>query len=101
MDDQSNRTHRDQSRKEHNEEFLQRLYARRPQAKAQYQKVEHEAAAKAPPAGVAFEATAARAGAPPMTAIEAVRETIVKKERPVLFVKNDWIDKNEDRKSVV
>jgi phosphatidylserine/phosphatidylglycerophosphate/cardiolipin synthase-like enzyme len=92
MDDQSNRTHRDRSRKEHNEEFLQRLYARRPQAKAQYQK--QEAAAKAvPPAGVSFEATAAGVQpAPAMTPFEAVLETIVREERPVLFVKDDWID---------
>jgi hypothetical protein len=94
MDDQSNRIQRDESRKQHNAEFLARLYARRPQARAQYERAQQEAA-QAQRAAV-FEAAEPRAGRAPaipaMTPVQAVLETIVREERPVLFVRDDWID---------
>jgi hypothetical protein len=83
MDDPSQKSSRDQSRQAHNEEFVRRLYARRPDAKQQYEQVVKEVAAHAQPA---------LEGALRSTGRDAVLETIVRKERPVLFIENDWID---------
>ena len=81
MDDLSERARRDQSRMAHTTEFAKRLFARRPEAKQQFDRVREEMAAQA---GPTLEATFSD---------EAVLETIVRRERPVLFVKNDWIDR--------
>lgn len=92
MDDQSNRTHRRQSRNAQNEEFVERLYSRRPHLRPIYEKIKQEAVSQeavveSVPAAKDF-ARAARAMAP----VEMVLETIVRDQRPVLFVKEDWID---------
>jgi hypothetical protein len=87
---------RDQSRKAHNEEFVQRLLARRPHMKQAYDKRLQEAAAQAEPVITAESAIPApeveTLGLPPPTPPEIVAETIVFEERPVLFVRHDWID---------
>ena len=64
-----------------NAEFVKRLLARRPHAKPDYEKRVDEARAIPRLEGV---------GGPSTTAI--VNETIVRRERPVLFVKDDWLD---------
>lgn len=95
MDRESHDAHRDQARKRHNAEFVKRLQARRPDAKKRVEDRVTELSHGA----VEFdlETTAARAeneaaGGPSSTMIETVEETIVFEERPVLFVKNDWVD---------
>jgi hypothetical protein len=97
-DHPSHKQHRDQSRKAHNEEFLRRLYARRPQAKRRYEPLVKKAES-APDTieEVAFEGAMNRdaTGLRAATTRELVLETIVRKERPVLFVKDDWIDIDE------
>src|SRR4029079_4987205 len=95
MDDQSRKIHRDQSRKAHNEEFVRRLHQRRPELKAQYERTVSEMAGGLETLGeFRVEGAMSREGTglPPATGMEAVLETIVLKERPVLFVKDDWID---------
>jgi hypothetical protein len=97
MDEKAEAIHRDESRKIHNEEFVQRLLARRPHLRQQYNERVKEIAAKRAPEIVAEAAVvpplhAEALGMPPPTVIELVNETIVFEERPVLFVKNDWID---------
>src|ERR1700736_1141786 len=75
----TNKLHREQSRKGHNEEFVRRLYARRPDLKQQYE--QPAAGAQAAPE-VVLEGAMDRDGtglAPP-TAWDAVLETIVLKE---------------------
>jgi hypothetical protein len=95
MDRSSRKIHHDQSRKVHNEEFVARLYARRPDAKRQYESMIQQAtSAPAAIPAVALEGAMRRdeVALPATTTISAVLETIVLKERPVLFVKDDWID---------
>ncbi|MER9187057.1 phospholipase D-like domain-containing protein [Mesorhizobium australicum] len=70
-----------------NEEFLQRLLARRPDAEARYRGMLDSAAAVPESA---LESTASDAAGP--SGRETVLETIVRRERPVLFVTNDWLD---------
>jgi phosphatidylserine/phosphatidylglycerophosphate/cardiolipin synthase-like enzyme len=86
---------RDQSRKAHNEDFVRRLYARRPDLKRRYDPMVAEAVASPEAVSELFVEGAMHreeTGLPPTTSKDAVLETIVLKERPVLFVKNDWID---------
>jgi Trypsin-like peptidase domain len=88
--------HRNQSRRAHNEEFVRRLYARRPDAKQEHDRIIKELAAHAEPTQEVTLETAlqgesvGRAGA---IRDDALLETIVLRERPVLFVRNDWIDR--------
>jgi hypothetical protein len=89
-DERSEKEHRDQSRKAHNEEFVRRLLARRPAAKERY----------APPVAREtsdFVEEGAVAGVEPREEgdTDAVLETIVRKERPVLFIKKDWVDTDD------
>ena len=87
---------RDESRRAHNEEFIQRLLARRPQMRQKYNDRVKEVAAQQTPQIIAETAIpgpeAETLGLPVRTVPEIVAETIVFEERPVLFVKNDWID---------
>ena len=71
--------------REYNQKFVRRLLARRPTQQERYQKA-IEAEALTPRFQV--EAAGGIADSP----VDVVNETIVKEERPVLFVKNDWID---------
>lgn len=70
--------------REYNRKFVERLLARRPAMKAKYEKAIADEALKprimAEGVGIA--------GSP----VDVVNETIVRDERPVLFIKNDWID---------
>jgi hypothetical protein len=91
MGDPTNKLHREQSRKGHNEEFVRRLYARRPDLKQQYEQLAAEAQG-APEAVLEGAMDRDGTGLAPPTAWDAVLETIVLKERPVLFVSDDWVD---------
>jgi hypothetical protein len=71
--------------REYNRKFVERLLARRPAQKARYQKA-IEAEAVTP----RFQTEAA--GGIALSPVDVVNETIVKEERPILFVRNDWID---------
>jgi len=71
--------------REYNQKFVNRFLARRPAQKEQYRKA-IEAVALAP--RVQVEA----AGGFTLSPVDVVNETIVREERPVLFVRNDWID---------
>ncbi|MGV6875324.1 phospholipase D-like domain-containing protein [Pseudochelatococcus sp. B33] len=79
------------SRNRHNEEFLRRLFARRPQARTRY-----EPRLMQPEAAMMDFSAAAAAGdeteVPAPDARTFLLETIVNEERPVLFVKDDWLD---------
>ena len=73
-------------RREYNQKFVERLLARRPALKEKYQKaLETEALTPR----VSAEAVGGGIADSP---VDVVNETIVKEERPVLFVNNDWID---------
>jgi PLD-like domain/Trypsin-like peptidase domain len=91
MDETSERFRRERSRSAQNEEFLRRLFTRRPEARERYQRLlaEPEAVPE-----VMMEASMQRedAGLPRPSAHELVAETIVNEERPVLFVRDDWLD---------
>src|SRR5215470_9112362 len=91
MDDSTRKLHRDQARKRHNEEFVRRLFARRPALQQQYEQLTRQAEAVPE---VILEGAMRREGTdlPPPTARDVVLETIVNQERPVLFLTNDWID---------
>lgn len=69
-----------QNRQSHNEEFLQRLLQRRPELRAHYANV-------LKPQAAVMEAVAEGA-ADAMPSREAILETIVREERPVLFIQN-------------
>ena len=74
-------------RKEHNEYFLRRMLARRPSARAHYDELlKPRAAAATDLEAVADAAESSRA---------SVLETIVDRERPVLFVKGKGFDTEE------
>jgi hypothetical protein len=90
----SQKRHRDQSRKAYNEEFLRRLYARRPQAKKEYDPLMAKAAARGfiEEAGIEGRIRRKKIRLSPATNRAIILETIVRKERPVLFVKKDWVD---------
>jgi phosphatidylserine/phosphatidylglycerophosphate/cardiolipin synthase-like enzyme len=93
MEDPSDHGRRDRSRKAHNEEFLRRLYARRPDAKARYEPEVAEASSSELLTEAAVEGVIEEAATPTATDVDIVLESIVRRERPVLFVKQDWIDK--------
>ncbi|WP_275791450.1 trypsin-like peptidase domain-containing protein [Pararhizobium gei] len=87
MDEAVERQRRKNARTTRNEEFVQRLFARHPDASAHY-KAELESASLE--SDVALESVAS--AAPATTGRELMLETIVRKERPVLFVRDDWLD---------
>jgi hypothetical protein len=70
---------------EYNQKFVSRFLARKPEQRERYRKA-IEAEAVTPQ----FQVEAATGIA--LSPVDVVNETIVKEERPVLFVKNDWID---------
>jgi phosphatidylserine/phosphatidylglycerophosphate/cardiolipin synthase-like enzyme/V8-like Glu-specific endopeptidase len=97
MKDPASRKKRKEARDRHNKEFFERLRARRPHAaKADLERAERETVAKLPggvigadrPA-LAFESLRQDDGPRSMM----VFETIVFRERPVLFVQHDWLNK--------
>ena len=90
MEHELNQGHRETARKTHNEEFVRRLLARRPHAKGRYEQLVKENVPA--PEATAMDLESAIQDAQPSPMVEAVLETIVSEERPVLFVKNDWID---------
>ncbi|HEY0331018.1 MAG TPA: phospholipase D-like domain-containing protein [Rhodopseudomonas sp.] len=71
--------------RDYNRKFVERFLARRPAQRERYQKA-IEAEALAP--RVQAEAVGGIAASP----VDVVNETIVREQRPVLFVRNDWID---------
>lgn len=90
LNETSARRHRLQARQRHNEEFFQQLQKRRPEMKVALdelaRKISEERTAR-----IAVRAEAVPAGAVPELALE----TLVRQERPVLFVESDWINKTE------
>ncbi len=87
---------RSSARRRQNEEFLERFKARRPDAAAAHDRTaaEDEARRSMPRAiiaihgeGVPVDETRVRE--------ELVLETLVRKERPVLFIQDDWINTTE------
>ncbi|MEY9419445.1 hypothetical protein ABIF69_005887 [Bradyrhizobium japonicum] len=91
MDELAERARRQQSRKKHQEEFLQRLLARRPEARQKYQNLmDHPEVI--PEVMVEGVVQTEAAGLPVPDSHEIVLETIVNEERPVLFVRDDWVD---------
>lgn len=81
------RERRRSARSTRNEEFVQRLFARRPEANTIYgAELETASLVSDSPLETLASDTVA------MSEREAVLETIVRKERPVLFVTNDWLD---------
>lgn len=91
--DLGSRRRRNDARHRHNKEFFERLRDRHPEAKASLERVTEEVAAGlAQPLGE----EAAADGAPLIDRSEEVAlETLVRRERPVLFVQDDWINKVE------
>lgn len=76
----------DDEQREYNQKFVERLLARRPALKEKYDKaLETEALSPR----VSVESVGGGMADSP---VDVVNETIVKEERPVLFVNNDWID---------
>lgn len=90
MGHQPDQVHRDEARKTHNQEFVRRLLARRPEARSRYEQLVKESVPT--PEAVTADLESAVRDVQSLPAIEAVLETIVSEERPVLFVKNDWVD---------
>src|SRR5262245_2268220 len=78
---------RDKERDAYNAEFVARYLARQPKQKSAYQ----EMIDKRPAPAMALAMGRGQRVVPP-TAM--VNETIVRRERPVLFVKDDWIDRD-------
>jgi hypothetical protein len=97
MSEESGREHRKDLRAAHNEEFVRRLLQRRPDAKEHHIRISAAAgdaslaavmeAVAAPPGGLEGGAERHRREIDHMAL-----ETIVRRERPVLFVRNDWLD---------
>lgn len=96
MEDQQLRDRRREARKRHNREFLEQMTRRRdpaPSVARAERKVQADVERRAH--GRVEELALARdrarpPGADPMP--ELVLETIVRQERPVLFVENDWVN---------
>src|SRR5262249_19672592 len=89
-----------EARRRYNEEFLRRLYARRPGARAAHETRQRQltvelAPRRAAPGGAAegLVEEGMPGGAGP--SFDQIQETIVKEERPVLFLQNDWINRTE------
>jgi phosphatidylserine/phosphatidylglycerophosphate/cardiolipin synthase-like enzyme len=91
LDETSERVHRERFRTAHNEEFVRRLYARRPEARQRYERMAAKAEAS-PEVMLEGALRRERAGLPRPSLHEVLLETIVRKERPVLFIKDDWLD---------
>ena len=93
MDEAAKRVKHVAARNRHNEQFVRHLEARRPSTKARHvrvrERVEAEHAARAPQLEMVGDAVER----PPID--EMVFETIVSEERPVLFVQDDWVNKDE------
>src|SRR5262245_46005790 len=90
--DSGSRRRRNDARHRHNKEFFERLQERHPEAKASLERVTAEVAAGlVQPLGE----EAAAGGVPLGGSDELALETLVRRERPVLFVQDDWINKVE------
>src|SRR4051794_29862749 len=75
----------ERDKRDYNQKFVERFLARRPAARARYDKaLEKEILTPRAQA----EAVGGIADSP----VDVVNETIVNEERPVLFVKDNWID---------
>lgn len=74
------------AQRKYNARFVERFLARRPNERARYEKAV-ETAAMAP--RVSAESAGGLADFP----VDVINETIVNEERPVLFVRDGWIDK--------
>ena len=97
MDEKAYAIYRDHSRKTYNEEFVRRLLARRPYLQDRYdervKEITNKRALEMVAEAAAMPKVQAEAlGIPSPTIVEMVNETIVFEERPVLFIKDDWID---------
>lgn len=90
--DPNSRRRRTDARHQHNREFFERLCQRHPNATASLERVAKELAADL--AKPLVEGVPA-AEAPVAVSEELALETIVRRERPVLFVQDDWINKVE------
>lgn len=88
--EQATRRHRLLARERHNEEFYQQIQKRRPEAKG-----ELIALRKTISEERVMATSAASSPVPPMDVPQLALETLVKRERPVLFIENDWINKSE------
>jgi hypothetical protein len=93
MDETSERIRRDQARGARNQEFFRRLIARRPQTRQRYERMLAQPES-VPEALMESAATVEAAGLPRPDPSNLVLETIVNEERPVLFVRDDWLDRN-------
>jgi phosphatidylserine/phosphatidylglycerophosphate/cardiolipin synthase-like enzyme/V8-like Glu-specific endopeptidase len=91
MDELAERAQRQRSRKQHQEEFLQRLFARRPEARENYQRLMSHPEV-VPEVMIEGAMQLEAAGLPAPDTRDIVLETIVNEERPVLFVRDDWVD---------
>jgi hypothetical protein len=89
--DVGSRRRRNDARQRHNREFFERFRERHPEAKAYVGRAETDLAATA--AGPVAEGIPAGEVAPSLP--DDAYETIVRRERPVLFVQDDWINKAE------
>ncbi|HVE70146.1 MAG TPA: phospholipase D-like domain-containing protein [Thermoanaerobaculia bacterium] len=81
----------DEHRRKHNEEFLRRLIARRPDLAAKYAPL-LDAARRVEEAAPGTALESLEFGAPEEPPVSIALETIVNDERPVLFVVNDRLD---------
>jgi len=79
----------EEHRRKHNEEFIRRLIARRPELAARYEYLLKRRVEEGVE-GMAMESL--DTGAPPEPAFEIALETIVNDERPVLFVVDDRLN---------
>jgi hypothetical protein len=91
MNEQAARRLRTQARKRHNEEFYEQLRKRRPEAKDELA----DLALKVFTEGVPMAEARAAAPVRPEALPDLALETLVREERPVLFVENDWINQVE------
>jgi phosphatidylserine/phosphatidylglycerophosphate/cardiolipin synthase-like enzyme/V8-like Glu-specific endopeptidase len=91
MDERAARQEHLEARRRHNEEFLRRLYARRPGARAAHAALEPGLTARPEGPGDVVSESLPDEG----VSRGALLETIVREERPVLFVQDDWINRTE------
>lgn len=92
MNEQVTRRHRLAARQRHNEEFFRLLQQRRPKAKALVGDMEKKLKSE-PAASDEAVKLLGEERAPEASMRRLALETIVKRERPVLFVESDWINK--------
>ncbi|MFO1168591.1 MAG: phospholipase D-like domain-containing protein [Rhodoblastus sp.] len=97
MDENTEQLRRKQMRNAHNEEFLQNLFVRRPSARKRYERMLQSEAVPEAATEAKAEAIAEASDKPGSqdNARQIVAETIVNEERPVLFIRSDWIDRDE------